>query len=201
MACVATKAWIANAVDCASDARPAARRKPPSLFCCVRRYASARATGFPLTPAALSASIAAAVSFESGLPPRSHEKPPFLDCDAEEVRDEHLRRRTACLPDRQDRPHGLVHLRRCLRQPCEQRGGVSSERRFRERDQGNVRRLRQLRLMQLEVRQCVARVASARPQTERGPRRELRIRNTTGLRETAIGSLPRLRGTPRERRR
>ena len=76
----ATNAWIAHAVEGASEPRSGVSSKPPSLFWSRRRNASPRVIVFaPFeTPAARSAWIAAAVSFESAWPLAYHDQPPLF---------------------------------------------------------------------------------------------------------------------------
>ena len=148
---------------------------------------TARATGLPWTPATRRASSAAAVSFESGWPPTAQEKPPLLAWWASSQRGRLLRR----VPEREHRPARRVERRadpaarrRRALQAVEQRGRVSAERLLGERDEGDVGRRRERRLLRLAgTRASPVAARAGGGEAEHGPRRERGVCRSTLLRE------------------
>ena len=148
---------------------------------------TARVTGAPCTPATRSASSAAAVSFESGWPPTAQEKPPlFAWCASSQ--------RVVCFDDRPSastaqhveltvvpmRPFGPR-----APQPVEQRGRVRAERLLGERDERDVGRRRERRLLRLQVGERPRRRLAGCGEAEHRPGRQRSVRGPVRLRERA----------------
>ena len=161
-----------------------------------RSATSARRIGAPATPAARSAWIAAAVSFESALPPARPREAAALRLRGEDRLHERRRRLLACGPQREHAPDRLVHEHAgaVAAQPREHGSRRPSRRGQRAQRRGAQGRRRLEPSVGRARRNSSARArsgaeAAGGDEPERGPGGESRVRRTTLLGEAAVRAL------------